>query len=122
MISSGMTVLPVDLIAWRTRNGISLAAVAAATKISPRYLEAIERGTFRSLPGGVYNLNYIRQYAQAIHYEEEGLLAYYRSIEPACAPPPEARPTWFSRTFKSYLSAGILPAFKLFRVALHPRK
>jgi cytoskeletal protein RodZ len=61
----------------RGNRGISLEQIAAATKISVRSLEAIERGDFRKLPGGIYNTSYIRQYARAIDYDESILLAYY---------------------------------------------
>ena len=58
-------------------RGISLEQIAAATKISVRSLEAIERGDFSKLPGGIYNTSYIRQYARAIDYDESNLLAFY---------------------------------------------
>jgi cytoskeletal protein RodZ len=61
----------------RRKRGISLEQIAATTKISMRSLEAIERGDFRKLPGGIYNTSYIRQYARAIDYDERDLLAYY---------------------------------------------
>jgi cytoskeleton protein RodZ len=61
----------------RQNRGISLAQIAEATKISLRSLEAIERGDFSKLPGGIYNTNYIRQYARAIDYDEIALLSYY---------------------------------------------
>jgi len=61
----------------RGNRGISLQQIAATTKISVRSLEAIERGDFRKLPGGIYNTSYIRQYAHAIDYDESILLAYY---------------------------------------------
>jgi cytoskeletal protein RodZ len=54
-----------------------------------RTLEAIERGEFRKLPGGIYNTNYIRQYARAIDYDESALLEFYRreiDAEPEAAP------------------------------------
>ena len=102
MTSSHMLISPEDLVAWRKRNGVSLPAIAAATKISQRYLEAIEGGKFNRLPGGVYNLNYLRQYAKAIHFEEDDLLEYYRSIvappEPAPARP-ETHHKWISRVW-----------------------
>ena len=69
--------------AWRLQRGISLAAIAASTKLSVRQLEAIETGDFKRLPGGIYNISYIRQYAQAIQFEESELIAYYQD---ACAP------------------------------------
>jgi cytoskeletal protein RodZ len=61
----------------RQNRGISLAQMAESTKISVRSLEAIERGEFSKLPGGIYNTSYIRQYAHAIDYDESMLLSYY---------------------------------------------
>src|SRR5579872_5883407 len=74
----------------RRNRGITLEQIAASTKISVRSLEAIERGDFRKLPGGIYNTSYIRQYARAIDYDESSLLAFYhRQTAPAApAPPP----------------------------------
>ncbi len=64
---------------WRTDRGISLESIADSTKISVRQLEAIESGDFKKLPGGIYNTNYIRQYARAIDFSEANLLAYYHA-------------------------------------------
>ena len=61
----------------RRNRGISLEQIADSTKISIRALEAIEQGDFRKLPGGIYNTNYIKQYARAIDYDESTLLAFY---------------------------------------------
>ena len=77
-----------ELAAIRRTRGISLEQIAASTKISIRSLEAIERGEFRKLPGGIYTTSYLRQYARAIDYDEDALLACYhsqlvRSTEPA---------------------------------------
>jgi cytoskeletal protein RodZ len=88
----------VDLTGWRKRNGVSLSAIAAATKISVRYLEAIERGKFRCLPGGAYGMSYVRQYAEAIRYDPDRLLERYRveTSEPELQKPPDA---WLRRTW-----------------------
>jgi cytoskeletal protein RodZ len=61
----------------RKNRGISLEQIAASTKIGVRSLEAIERGDFQKLPGGIYSTSYIRQYARAIDYDESALLAFY---------------------------------------------
>ena len=61
----------------RRNRGISLKQIAESTKISVRSLESIERGEFRKLPGGIYTTSYIRQYAQAIDYDEASILAGY---------------------------------------------
>jgi cytoskeletal protein RodZ len=73
---------------WRQQKGISLESIAASTKLSVRLLEAIEAGDFTRLPGGIYNTNYIRQYARAIDFDEGDLLAFYRK---ACDPVGESR-------------------------------
>jgi cytoskeleton protein RodZ len=69
----------VDLPAVRQHRGISLRQIAETTKISIRFLQAIEEGDFKQLPGGIYDTSYIRQYAREIGYEEAELLAYYRA-------------------------------------------
>ena len=61
----------------RRNRGVSLQQIAEATKISMRSLQAIEGGEFKKLPGGIYNTNYIRQYAQAIDFDASTLLDYY---------------------------------------------
>ena len=65
------------LAAIRKNRGISLEQIAQSTKIGVRSLEAIERGDFQKLPGGIYSTSYIRQYARAIDYDESALLAFY---------------------------------------------
>lgn len=61
----------------RRNRGISLEQIASSTKIGVRSLEAIERGEFHKLPGGIYSTSYIRQYARAIDYDESAILAVY---------------------------------------------
>jgi cytoskeletal protein RodZ len=71
-----------NLAALRIKKGISLGQIAEATKIGVRYLEAIEHGQFAKLPGGVYTVNYIRQYARAIEINEAELLERYLRSAP----------------------------------------
>jgi cytoskeletal protein RodZ len=61
----------------RQNRGISLEQIAETTKIGVRSLDAIERGDFQKLPGGIYSTSYIRQYARAIDYDEIALLEFY---------------------------------------------
>jgi cytoskeletal protein RodZ len=67
-----------ELATIRKNRGITLEQIANATKIGVRTLEAIERGEFRKLPGGIYDTSYIRQYARAIDYDEDAILSVYR--------------------------------------------
>ncbi len=69
----------IDLPKLRQTRGLTLRDISASTKISIRFLEAIEAGDFKQLPGGIYNTSYLRQYAREIGFEETELLAYYRS-------------------------------------------
>jgi len=67
-----------SLAAVRSQKGLSLRQIADSTKIGVHYLEAIESGQFTKLPGGVYSVNYIRQYARAIEVSEAELLERYK--------------------------------------------
>jgi cytoskeletal protein RodZ len=72
-----------ELATIRRNRGISLEQISQATKISVRSLDAIERGDFQKLPGGIYNTSYIRQYARAIDYDESAILAaYHQAVDP----------------------------------------
>ena len=68
------------LAARRQKKKISLEDISKTTKISVRSLEAIESEDFRKLPGGVYNTNYIRQYAKAIESDDSEILALYYAV------------------------------------------
>ncbi|HYL76992.1 MAG TPA: helix-turn-helix transcriptional regulator [Bryobacteraceae bacterium] len=61
----------------RKKAGLSLEEIADVTKISLRFLRAIESEEFEKLPGGIFTTSYIRQYAVAIGYDETELLAHY---------------------------------------------
>jgi cytoskeleton protein RodZ len=80
----------------RKNRGITLEDIANVTKISVRNLEAIERGDFVKLPGGIYDTNYIRQYARAIDYDESAILALYRKSRGETSAPKPSRSVWTS--------------------------
>lgn len=74
----------------RRNRGVTLEQISATTKISVRCLDAIERGDFKKLPGGIYNTSYIRQYARAIDYDESTLLEVYRQMAGESLTPPSS--------------------------------
>jgi cytoskeletal protein RodZ len=90
---------PLHLEMLRRKTGISLEAIADRTKISTSYLRAIESEEFDKLPGGVFNTNYIRQYASAIGFPENRLLDVYK-IKTTPEPVPEIAPPGFFRTLR----------------------
>jgi cytoskeletal protein RodZ len=75
-----MTVALPDLATIRQQRGISLGQISNSTKIGVHYLEVIEQGQFKRLPGGIYNTSYIRQYARAIGFPEDDLLEAYTKL------------------------------------------
>jgi cytoskeletal protein RodZ len=94
-----------ELATIRRNRGISLESISESTKISVRSLEAIEKGDYRKLPGGIYNTSYIRQYARAIDYDESLLLeAYHRQSNPAAAQP---KPSPGKNNFGGFRPASI---------------
>jgi cytoskeleton protein RodZ len=70
----------------RKLAGVTLDEIAAKTKISLRFLKAIEAGEYEKLPGGIFTTSYIRQYAAAIGYDEAALLEHcQRKMNPQAA-------------------------------------
>jgi cytoskeletal protein RodZ len=83
-----------NLTVIRKSRGVSLREIADSTKISTRYLRAIEAGDFKKLPGGVYNTSYLRQYARAISFDEDDLVQSYlqqTGTDSATQPAPVAK-------------------------------
>jgi cytoskeletal protein RodZ len=68
-----------DLSKSRQNKGISLEQIAESTKISIRFLRAIEDEEFDKLPGGIFSTSYLRQYAAAAGFDESRLLAHFRA-------------------------------------------
>jgi transcriptional regulator with XRE-family HTH domain len=66
-----------DLKRERELRDISLREISEATKISMRILEAIEGNNYKILPGGIFNRNFIRAYAEFIGVDPEGAVNKY---------------------------------------------
>jgi cytoskeleton protein RodZ len=72
----------------REARGISLREISEQTRISTRYLEAIEADDYKRLPGGIFNKSFIKAYAKYIGYDEkEALEAYMRTAREQGASP-----------------------------------
>jgi cytoskeletal protein RodZ len=54
------------LKAAREARGVSVADIAATTKIAVAALEALERNDVRRLPGGIFGRSIVRAYALAV--------------------------------------------------------
>lgn len=62
----------------REMRGVSLEEIASATKISLRFLQAIEGENFSKLPGGIFGRSFIRSYARYLGLDEERVMAEYQ--------------------------------------------
>jgi cytoskeleton protein RodZ len=96
----------------RELREVSPNEVVVATRISLRFLEALENEDWEKLPGGVFNRGFVRAIARYLGLNEETLLAEYdlaRGDQSAEAPPaPENRipspPKWLALA----LALGVL--------------
>lgn len=99
----------------RLAQGLTLEHIALETKISTRFLEAIEEERFTVLPGGIFNRGFIRTYASRLGLDPDDAVARYRKLaeprefEPILPPVPEAYRS-NRNPHEKYLYAGALVA------------
>ncbi len=78
----------------REIRGLELNDIAQRTKISERYLRALEDEQFTDMPAAVYVRGYVTEYARALRLNPqraaESYLARYRAKLPKAAPAPSA--------------------------------
>ena len=98
-----------DLRQEREQRGISLEEIAATTRVSTRFLRALESDTYADLPGGIFNRSMVRGYCTHLGLDPAPWLEHFRTqhvAEPAerdwahspktfaaPAPPPAHRPS-----------------------------
>jgi hypothetical protein len=61
----------------REMRGVTLDEISAATRISTRFLQAIEGEQWDQLPGGVFNRGFVRAVARYLGLDEENIVAEY---------------------------------------------
>src|SRR5437588_11807437 len=61
----------------REIRGISLKEIADATKISKRFLEAIERNDHKTLPAPVFTRGFVREYARYLGLNSDEIVNRY---------------------------------------------
>ncbi|MGH9673290.1 MAG: helix-turn-helix domain-containing protein [Bryobacteraceae bacterium] len=93
-----------NLTEWRAQCGLSIEQIETETKISRRFLRAIEAERFDELPGGIFTVSYLKQYAATIGFDEAALLACYqesRGEEPPAPKPAQSqqRARWLRSAF-----------------------
>jgi cytoskeleton protein RodZ len=66
-----------ELRSERVNRGIELEEISDSTKISSRYLAALEDDQFEQLPGGVFNKGIVRSYARVVGLDEDFWVGRY---------------------------------------------
>ncbi len=61
----------------RELREVPLEEITLATRIGPRFLEALENEDWDKLPGGVFNRGFVRSIARYLGLDEEAFLAEY---------------------------------------------
>jgi cytoskeleton protein RodZ len=75
-----MSSLGASLKKARESRGISLDEIAADTRITTRFLTAIENEDFHLLPGGIFNRGFVRSYAEKVGLNPDQAVADYRRM------------------------------------------
>lgn len=73
----------------REALGLDLAEVAAALRIKPAYLEALEAGRADELPGAVYAIGFIRAYAGYLGLDNREMLRLFKQASTLLAAKPD---------------------------------
>lgn len=77
----------------RLKSGLDLERISRETKIPERLLQAIEQEEFDKLPGRVFAISFVRQYAHTLGLDEDQVVADLREQQepppPPVMPPPE---------------------------------
>ena len=96
----------------RELRGVSLRDMADATKISLRFLDALEKGRVDQLPGGLFARAFVRQYAKQLGLDAEKVVAEFlyehgESGLPEKPPPPRPASHGVSRGVLLFLAVAV---------------
>src|SRR5215471_3943674 len=76
----------------RELREVSLEEISKATRIAPRFMEALENEQWNRLPSGVFGRGFVRSIARYLGLNEEDLLSEYDLVrgESSTAAPPKS--------------------------------
>ena len=66
----------------RLKREVTLATLASQTCICSRYLQAIEEDDPKILPGDFFHRSFVKQYAQALHLDQQTTDAILAEMKP----------------------------------------
>lgn len=70
----------------RESRGVTLQEISDRTRISVRFLTAIEEEEFGILPGGVFSLGFVRQYAQHVGLDPDAVAECFKTVTRSATP------------------------------------
>jgi len=76
----------------RELREVSVEEICSATRISPKFLEALENEQWEKLPGGVFGHGFVRTIARYLGLSEENLLSEYDLARGEAIPPSAEKP------------------------------
>lgn len=82
----------------REMRGVSLEEITSATRIGPRFLQALENERWQELPGGVFNRGFVKAIAHYLGIDEEALLGEYTLATGDAGTPSATVPRPIART------------------------
>jgi len=89
----------------REQRGYSLDDIQELTKIRKRYLEAIEEGDYKVLPGNFYVRAFVKNYAETVGLDsDEVLRLYHRDMPQTAAEPIPEQPMMNKRRASAHAS------------------
>lgn len=74
----------------RLRHGLTISEIASRTKVSTRYLHAIEDNAFHEIPSRVHTLGFARSFAKCVRLDADEIAEAIRSSMDAHAMPDAA--------------------------------
>ena len=100
----------------RELREVTIEEICSATRISPKFLEALENEQWEKLPGGVFGHGFVRTIARYLGLSEENLLSEYDLARGEAIPPsaqkPEERipsaPKWIPAAALLAVLAGLI--------------
>lgn len=92
----------------RVARGLTLEDCERDTRISKRYLDALEREDWKIFPAPVYSRAFLRTYAQYLGLDPHALMRQFKEQEaPEIRPLPEIRPAPATGSMNWMLAGGV---------------
>jgi transcriptional regulator with XRE-family HTH domain len=106
----------------RVAHGLSLEDCERDTRISKRYLDALEREDWKVFPAPVYSRAFLRTYAQYLGMNPAELMRVFQSQPeepPTFEPLPEVRPSPATGSMNWLLAVGVLAFLAIAGIVLY---